>query len=346
MKKILLIGPLPPPLGGATVLFRQLVDYFTHAEGRDFAVRILRTNPEKGGFAARVFRALGLVLKLIAESRRADIISLHASTNSALSLALIVCVTSRFCGKKWMFRGFGGSYIEWFESASVIRRWAIKWCFSQCALMLLETKQSVSYFKTHGFAEKVCWFPNSRPVDRNVRSEDPVNTRKFVYIGQVCFDKGIKELIQAAEQLPDDLTIDVYGPLLDGLKPADIDKHGVKYKGVIQPSDVREVLSRYCALVFPTHYKGEGYPGVILESYSVGMPVITTNFRAIPEIVDDSSGILIETGSVDELATAITRLAENPLARFSMRNGALEKANIFEADRWNAEFVSLCQTLM
>ncbi len=36
------------------------------------------------------------------------------------------------------------------------------------------------------------------------------------------------------------------------------------------------MLQHYDMLLFPTHWIGEGYPGIIIEAYHAGIPVITT----------------------------------------------------------------------
>jgi len=165
-------------------------------------------------------------------------------------------------------------------------------------------------------------------------------------LGQVCIAKGIREILAAANRLPENVSIDVYGPLLDGLSPEDINFKNVKYKGIVAPDKVASLLVKYTALVFPTRYEGEGYPGVILEAYSVGVPVITTKFRAIPEIVDDSSGILIEPGDIDELSNAMIELATNIEHLEKLRIGAIRRSEEFSSAHWGKKFVRLCKILV
>ena len=58
--------------------------------------------------------------------------------------------------------------------------------------------------------------------------------------------------------------------------------------------------------MLPTFYEGEGYPGAIIEAFSLGLPVISTHWKAIPEIVkDQQTGILIEPNTVEAFVKAI-----------------------------------------
>ena len=65
-------------------------------------------------------------------------------------------------------------------------------------------------------------------------------------------------------------------------------------------------LTQYDVLLLPTTWKTEGYPGIIIEAYSVGIPVVSTKIGGIPEIVEHGyNGILIEPHNTDELLSAI-----------------------------------------
>lgn len=341
---ILLVGPLPPPLGGATVLFQQLVEDVTRES--DINVHVLRTNSENSNAGGRIGRMMSLIKALLEEARYVDVVSLNASTNSALILAFVVGTICRFRRKRWFFRGFGGLYGEWYQRSSFAKKMAIRLCFGNASLLLLETKQSVSFFQNLNLKTRTLWFPNSRPSNLSVEKCVDSDLGRFIYLGQVCIAKGIREILAAANRLPENVSIDVYGPLLDGLSPEDINFKNVKYKGIVSPDKVASLLVKYTALVFPTRYEGEGYPGVILEAYSVGVPVITTKFRAIPEIVDDSSGILIEPGDIDELSNAMIELATNIEHLEKLRVGAIRRSEEFSSAHWGKEFVRLCRVLV
>jgi glycosyltransferase involved in cell wall biosynthesis len=49
----------------------------------------------------------------------------------------------------------------------------------------------------------------------------------------------------------------------------------------------------------------EGLPVVIMESYSLGRPVIATRIAGIPELVDEECGWIVSPGSPIELADAM-----------------------------------------
>lgn len=60
---------------------------------------------------------------------------------------------------------------------------------------------------------------------------------------------------------------------------------------------------------FPTTYRNEGQPLVVLEAMAAGLPIVATRHRGIPDTVGDEQAVLLEPGDTDALATALLRLA-------------------------------------
>jgi glycosyltransferase involved in cell wall biosynthesis len=78
-------------------------------------------------------------------------------------------------------------------------------------------------------------------------------------------------------------------------------------------------MRTYDAFVFPTHYSGEGHPGVLVEAMMAGLPIVATRFRSLPELIEhEANGLLVEPGDVGSLVEAITELAADPVLRESM----------------------------
>jgi glycosyltransferase involved in cell wall biosynthesis len=158
--------------------------------------------------------------------------------------------------------------------------------------------------------------------------------------------KGIGEVIEAAERFGDEVSVDVYGPFLDGLTE-DIfqGRKRVRYHGILPSDNVVDTLRGYDALLLPTYWRGEGYPGIIVEAYIAGIPVITTKWAAVPEIVDESCGLLIEPRDVDALHAAMQSLVDDPALLDRLRTGAIAKRSFFDSAVWTQKFVDYCHEL-
>ncbi len=57
----------------------------------------------------------------------------------------------------------------------------------------------------------------------------------------------------------------------------------------------------------------EGFPYVIMEAMSFGLPVVATEVGGVPEIVNQETGLICRPGEANELADCIEKLIDNPL---------------------------------
>ena len=96
--------------------------------------------------------------------------------------------------------------------------------------------------------------------------------------------------------------------------------------GVIRPDEVHEVLSRYDESL-PIYHAGEGLPGVIIEAYLAGLPVITTNWESVPELVDEKVGIIVEPKCAKKIAKAMLHLSEDIDLFHQLRSNTGKKLN-------------------
>lgn len=148
------------------------------------------------------------------------------------------------------------------------------------------------------------------------------------------------------ENSANDITYDVYGPFTDGLSERDFDgKKRCIYRGLVSPGKVHETLQNYDAVLLPTTWKGEGYPGIIIEAFQAGMPVITTNWRSIPELVDESCGMLVPIEDPTALAQAVERISSDSKFYSKLCQAAGKRGLQFDSAHWNEEFVGMCCSL-
>ena len=78
------------------------------------------------------------------------------------------------------------------------------------------------------------------------------------------------------------------------------------FHGFVSGAERERVYREADILVLPSY--GEGLPMVIMEAFSAGCAVISTDVGAIPEIVKKENGIIIHPGDKDALKQAIQTL--------------------------------------
>lgn len=338
-------NPARKLLGGTVVSLQCLINELRKRPDLELHVLDIAASKETTRPLEDIGRAIHFIKRVVTEVFRVDVVSLHSVSSKLWFTGIVTLVVSRFACRPVVIRKFDGTD---YGSFPFWKKVATKWVLSRCDVYLAQTKHLVEVAKTRDQIMHCFWFPTHRPMNRSLGSlRDRSVCRRFVYVGQVRAYKGIMELVQATERLNGDVTVDVYGPMFDDLPP-DLfkDRSHISYKGVLDRQDVVRVMQQYDASVLPTKANTEGYPGAIIESYAAGLPVIATACGAISEIVSETSGILIEPGSVETLYQAMKKLSGDSELYAQLCRGAAERAGEFSAGFWADRFVTYCLDLI
>jgi len=352
--RILLIGPLPPPAGGDTRHFSTLVRDLG-SDGR-FSIKVVNTS--RGLLHSNVrlnVQTFARALSAVAlHGRRVDILSFHAGDRGMVLAGPLLVMLGKLLGLPMILRLFGGSFGDRYQRANRLTRSIIRRTILSADVVLLQTHRAIGQLQTDARA-RLEWFstyidpPSPRGTqDIAAAAAERQRCSRFVFLGHMWRSKGIEMMLEAASQLPPDCELDLYGAP-DEYSPEILAQRGagrVRYRGLLTHAQVDAVLWDYDCLVLPTHHPNEGYPGVIAEAFAHGLPVITTNWLAIPEVVDGSCGILIPPHDAAAFVDAIRRLHEDRACWLRLKEGARERAKQFEHAMWSRRFEELCEELV
>jgi len=337
--RLLLIGPRPragEPIGGTQVSFSDLCESFA-LSGR-FKVDVVdttRSNTYSKGWRRKLGDAFGLLKTLLAIVRRgpfADAVMFNASSNGIIGAGPWVLRATRWIRKPLIVRAFGGALDLVLDRAAPRQRERLLETLRGAALVLLQTEHLCARFAGCGNIRKL---PTTRRTAASPRSRDP-ECRRFVFMSQLRPEKGYEEALRAIELCPPECTLDLYGPSLPTTDLMRLRSHPrAVYHGAAAHEHVGRLLSGFDALIFPSYYEGEGLPGVIVEALQCGLPVLATNWRALPELIaDEVNGLLVTPKSHVSLAVAMTRLANDRALYAELCIGARERGRELDASSW------------
>src|SRR5680860_738135 len=338
---ILIIGPLPPPFTGTTVSFQHLRDFLK--DHPDVDLHVLDTMGVRGNGLKGIFRFCRLLWRMFSLARKSDVVTLHCSTTALHIMGTVALLVSRLARRPLIIRKFAGD--DYRTTLGSMGGKIAEAVLRRSDLYLAQTQQLMQDARKRGIGN-VSWYPTNRPVPE---SAQPVPSGGeqclcFVYVGRVCEAKGMRLLADIAERLPNGVTIDIYGPWYDDLEKTVFDNcPNIRYRGMLKPEEIITTMRKYDASLLPTHYRGEGYPGAVLESYIAGLPVIATRWQALPEIIDDSVGILVEPKNADDLLQAMMRLSKDIALFQKMRSNTRQKADLFSTQHWGSIFIEQCR---
>lgn len=179
-----------------------------------------------------------------------------------------------------------------------------------------------------------------KPDFKYMLSESKVT--RFLFLSRIIPEKGVDIILKAVQILNEKYNdqkyiIDFYGPIEETYKPiflTEISKYkNINYKGFL---DLRidenySILSKYDFMLFPTYWEGEGCPGVIIDSYFAGVPIIASDWNLNKDYIENNkTGILIEPKNYKALANVMDIIFKNELNIPKMKEEARKKSKNYE----------------
>ena len=143
---------------------------------------------------------------------------------------------------------------------------------------------------------------------------------KILFVGGLSQRKGLSYLFEAVEGLQNEVELTVIGhkavPNCNALNTALEQHHWIPS---LSHDEVLALMRNYDVFVFPSLFEGFGL--VITEAMSQGVPVITTERTAGPDIIEDGvDGWIVSAGSSKAINNVLKRILEKPqlLRQFGM----------------------------
>lgn len=160
----------------------------------------------------------------------------------------------------------------------------------------------------------------ARPKPRQLRG-GPV---RILFVGGNLERKGGQHLLEAFRILRHRYPLELHLVTRDSVLP----EPGLFLYQNMQPNSqpLKELFFQADIFCLPT--QGDCLPMVLSEAGAAGLPSVSTDMAAIPEIVrEGETGLLIPPGDVDALTTALERLIEDEGLRLRMGAAAVQRVH-------------------
>lgn len=200
--------------------------------------------------------------------------------------------------------------------------------------------------------------PNAaRDICDGMRPDDGVKSSdacRVIAVGRLDYQKGFDRLIDAWALVRkdgrfDDWRLDIFGQgewkdMLD----RKIRTLGVEESARLN-APVKDIAAEYAEssmLVMSSHY--EGFPMVMVEAMSAGLPVVTFDYKCGPkDIIDDGrNGLLVKEGDIRGLADAMMSLMASPATLKRMSAEARKVTERFSEEKVMGMWVRLYEGLL
>lgn len=326
--KILLVSPLPPPAGGIASWTQQYIDW---SEKNNLSIDIVNT-AVIGRRAEKIFQRA----KILDEIKRTKDIIRELKTKIREFKPQIIHLNTP-CGKLGIIRDFlcaqiakknGIKLIIHYRcnikdqvNSSIVSRFYLKRLSNIADLNLVLNSSSSQYLMEEAQSKSVLianYINEEFVLDKHKNIRNDIKIISFV--GHVQRTKGILEIIDAANQLPE-ITFKIAGPVSNDISKIDKPKNLI-FLGSLSKNEVKKILLESDVFLFPSYT--EGFANALLEAMAMGLPIITTPVGANLDMIESTGGVVVEVGNSKSIIDAINNI-QNPIDRERMSTWNLNK---------------------
>ena len=351
MKVLIVTGIFPPDIGGPATyvpviggeLVRQghevmvvtLSDELSH-DDRGYPFHVVRLR--RGLF--KPLRFILTVLTLLRWGRQADLLFVNRlslevlAANLFLRKPLVQKVVGDWAWERATNKGWVKESFEEFQNdkhgLKVEALKALRQLFVRRANRLIVPSRYLARWAASSWGvpeEKITVIYNAvEPLNGIQPAEVSLQTRvKIVTVGRLVPWKQVDQIIEALARCDGvGLVIIGDGPerghLEELVRTLDL-RDRVYFAGARSKAETLSLMAACDLFVLNSTY--EGFPHVVLEAMSLGLPVVATAVGGTPEVVEDEeNGLLLAPATNGALSETLLQLVSSPLERQRLANGA------------------------
>jgi len=345
--RLVLVGMLPPPVTGQSLGF-ELIVRGAGERGLEHDVINLAGSGGDWGGRPTVGRAFEYLFILLEYARRVTggrkvVYLMISQTLAGFARDLAMIWYAKVWGHRIACQLRGGNYDAFYAGQPRwIRRLIRKTLRMTDAILVLGEEIRREFDFEPALRDRIVVVPNGLPmsVDGPVRAKQLPRTEhepiELLFLSNLIESKGWLETIEAVSLLVKDHGLNIVcrfrGRFLQN-QADDVrvrsDEHAQRlfeervselgledvavFEGPVSGQAKVDALRRAHFFILPTRYIFEGQPISIIEAMAYGCVVVSTRYRAIPELVEDGrTGFLVPAGQPEAIAGAIAEGCRSP----------------------------------
>ena len=172
-------------------------------------------------------------------------------------------------------------------------------------------------------------------------------------VSRLMRTKGVYELVQATalvqESVPCRLVLAGAGPETEPLRELARELNVealVELTGYVEGEALVDLYRRSDVFAMPTTHD-EGFPYVILEAMTAGLPIVTTATRGpADELIEGTHVLFVPAHDPGALATALERILADPALARRMSEANQAKVREFDADKVALDYLEALESAM
>ena len=296
------IGPLPPPVTGRTVVTARLVEELARG---GIPYWLLNTAvPATGSpFRRKLRRARRLALyafRLFRERRRAATAYIPVEATPGTVFTLLYVAAARLAGARIALHHHSYSYIE----KSTFSMFCLAWLAGRVALHVTPCASAGAALSArYRRVERTAVLTNAFAIDPTLaEGRRPAQRDRLVlgHLSNLTVAKGVLTVIACFAELRrrgEPVELQLAGPIQEdeverAVRNAKIEfGEAFHHHGPVDGAGKRAFYAAIDVFLFPTTFRNEVQPLVVLEALAVGVPAIAFGRACIPPLLAGGCGL-------------------------------------------------------
>jgi len=267
-----------------------------------------------------------IIFRLLRSKRNERVVWLHPGGGISMLREGILGVVTKLLGAKVYW------HVHSPTTDSILSTRFGCFCFKALTLGVTDFIVLTAWWKNRleqsGIKKNIHIIPNPIELEKTISSNQNKgsSTIEVLVACRIVNGKGIDVVCKAAKKINKNIHIKVAG---DGSDRKNLElfvksnglSDKVEFLGWLSTPEMEQELSSADIFCLPT--KKDSFGMVFIEAMKYGLPIIASNWQAIPDVVPDGEvGILVDPTDENEVAQAINKLAEDADLRLKFSKGA------------------------
>lgn len=370
--KIMIVGPVPPPIGGIPLYVKKLLnskyikEHFNLILFNTAIPKSIRRFEKSNERSYSSFLSDGVVpgLKLFLYifttfcsfagyllKVKPAVIQVFTSSFWGFWRSCTYIMIAKLFGIKVIYHLLNAVDVFWEESKGV-QKTMIKLFLNECDILIVQSDGIKQFVERISDTPVVAIYNGVETWRYNkVSSKDHFSDGKIqvVFLGGLSKNKGVFDILKAAQLINNN----VHFTFVGGGPVNEFEEYAaqlginqqVKFTDIITEEEKVAQLIASDIFVLPSY--AEGQPVAILEAMSCGLPVISSTVGSMPEVViDGENGFLIEPGDIRQLTEKISILIDDStLYKKISKHNYLQARKLYDINRVFSEISEVYSTL-
>ncbi len=338
-KKVLILGQIPPPFGGQAINIQKMVQILAKHQFNHQLIPLDLSESLNDMGAFNFTKAIKLIRIFFMLCYKLLVYRPHwvyyppaGPTLNAIYRDFILLFLIRLFRVKRIFHFHAGGlqsiYAGLAPWAKIIYRFV--YFKPEYAICLSKAGRIDPEFLQ---AQQIDIIPSGVEAFKSVAGSSEVGTSQINNISEVKIDypftvlfaglcsasKGILdfiEILRICRQQNQRIVGKVMGKAFSSIEEkalTEAEKQGILiYEGILSGKKKEAAFLTASAFLFPSVFESENFPTVIIEAFAAGLPVVSTQWRGIPDLVHHGkNGFIHPPNATTAMAQSILELAKN-----------------------------------